>query len=229
MMKAFIFVIGMLYGALYIYPPLGAPMPKNSHLARETELVKELFAALNRNDIPAIRKFLDPQIVRIEFEGSAAAVNIRGLDPVMAHFTQARSTWAEGACEPERFFVAGDKIVVFVHVRVRIKDKQEWAEGRVGEVFTFRSGLITQMRVFSESKEALKWVGIKPKDPLEGITLEKLLTALVEEYGWEGLGDRIRINCFLSNPSIKSSLTFLRRTPWARAKVEELYLRMMGK
>ncbi len=65
---------------------------------------------------------------------------------------------------------------------------------------------------------------MKTNDPLEGVTLEKLLTALVEQYGWEGLGDRIRINCFLKDPSIKSSLTFLRRTPWARAKVEQLYL-----
>ena len=65
---------------------------------------------------------------------------------------------------------------------------------------------------------------MKTNDPLEGITLEKLLTILVEKYGWEYLGDRVRINCFLSNPSIKSSLTFLRRTPWARAKVEEVFL-----
>jgi uncharacterized protein (DUF2132 family) len=68
---------------------------------------------------------------------------------------------------------------------------------------------------------------MKTKDPLEGVTLEKLLTHLVEKYGWEYLGQEIRVNCFLNNPSIKSSLTFLRRTPWARTKVEDLYLRSM--
>lgn len=62
------------------------------------------------------------------------------------------------------------------------------------------------------------------RDPLHGITLEALLTALVARYGWPELGRRIAINCFLSDPSIKSSLKFLRRTPWARAKVEALYL-----
>ncbi|CFQ38899.1 MULTISPECIES: VF530 family DNA-binding protein [Yersinia] len=62
------------------------------------------------------------------------------------------------------------------------------------------------------------------KDPLHGITLEQLLTKLVEHYGWEELGYRIQINCFTSDPSIKSSLKFLRRTPWARAKVEALYI-----
>lgn len=68
---------------------------------------------------------------------------------------------------------------------------------------------------------------MRTNDPLEGVTLEKLLTALVDEYGWEYLADRVRINCFTSNPSIKSSLTFLRRTPWARAKVEALYVAMV--
>ncbi|MEI6437272.1 MAG: VF530 family protein [Candidatus Omnitrophota bacterium] len=60
-------------------------------------------------------------------------------------------------------------------------------------------------------------------DPLHGITLEMILTRLVEKYGWEEMSRRIRINCFANNPSIKSSLTFLRRTPWAREKVERLY------
>jgi len=64
----------------------------------------------------------------------------------------------------------------------------------------------------------------QPKNPLHGITLEIILTRLVEQYGWEDLGRRIPINCFTHDPSIKSSLKFLRRTPWARKKVEELYL-----
>ena len=59
---------------------------------------------------------------------------------------------------------------------------------------------------------------------LHGITLESVLTRLVEHYGWDQLGQRIDINCFTSDPSIKSSLKFLRKTPWARQKVEELYL-----
>ena len=65
----------------------------------------------------------------------------------------------------------------------------------------------------------------QPNNPLHGITLEMILVRLVEEYGWEEMGRRIPINCFTSNPSIKSSLKFLRRTPWARKKVEELYLK----
>jgi uncharacterized protein (DUF2132 family) len=62
------------------------------------------------------------------------------------------------------------------------------------------------------------------QDPLHGVTLEMMLTRLVERYTWEELGNRIRINCFINDPEIKSSLKFLRRTPWARKKIESLYL-----
>ncbi len=66
-------------------------------------------------------------------------------------------------------------------------------------------------------------------DPLHGITLEKLLTELVEYYGWSEMGRIINIRCFTNDPSIKSSLRFLRRTAWARKKVEDLYLRYRKK
>jgi uncharacterized protein (DUF2132 family) len=64
----------------------------------------------------------------------------------------------------------------------------------------------------------------QPENPLHGITLEALLTELVADYGWAELGRLIDIRCFKNDPSIKSSLTFLRKTPWARKQVEELYL-----
>ncbi|HCH00708.1 MAG TPA: DUF2132 domain-containing protein [Vibrio sp.] len=65
-------------------------------------------------------------------------------------------------------------------------------------------------------------------DPLHGITLQKLLTDLVEHYGWEQLSQMVNINCFKKDPSIKSSLKFLRRTPWAREKVEQIYIDLKG-
>ena len=67
------------------------------------------------------------------------------------------------------------------------------------------------------------------KDPLHGKTLQMILEYLVEKYGWDELDKRIRINCFALNPSIKSSLTFLRKTPWARTKTENLYLYLVRK
>jgi uncharacterized protein (DUF2132 family) len=67
----------------------------------------------------------------------------------------------------------------------------------------------------------------QPKNPLHGMTLEKIVTELADYYGWEGLGDRINIRCFTHDPSVGSSLKFLRKTPWARDKVESLFLFML--
>ncbi len=63
-----------------------------------------------------------------------------------------------------------------------------------------------------------------PRDPLHGVTLETIVTTLVARHGWEELGRRLPVRCFLNNPSVKSSLTFLRKTPWARERVEGMYI-----
>ena len=69
----------------------------------------------------------------------------------------------------------------------------------------------------------------QPANPLHGITLERMLRELIEQVGWERMGRRVRIACFTSDPSVSSSLKFLRKTPWARAKVEAMYLESVGK
>jgi uncharacterized protein (DUF2132 family) len=69
----------------------------------------------------------------------------------------------------------------------------------------------------------------QPNNPLHGIKLEQIINDLVSHYGWEYMAYQVNIRCFTSNPSVKSSLKFLRRTPWARTKVEALYLDMLKK
>lgn len=69
----------------------------------------------------------------------------------------------------------------------------------------------------------------QPNNPLHGITLESIVSTLVANYGWEGLAQRIPVRCFSNDPSISSSLKFLRKTPWARDKVEALYLSIQNK
>ena len=129
-------------------------------LAAEIEAIKDAYAALNRNDIEGFAQILDPQIERIEPDGFPTAGTYRGLEAVKEHVSQGRSTWAEGACEPERFTVAGDKIVVLIHVRVRRKDPTEWIDGRIGDVFTFRNGKAIQFRTFADEQQALEWAGV---------------------------------------------------------------------
>jgi uncharacterized protein (DUF2132 family) len=73
---------------------------------------------------------------------------------------------------------------------------------------------------------SLEMTPFKSNDPLHGVTLEEVLTVLVARLGWEEMGRRVPVRCFLFDPSVPSSLTFLRKTPWARARVEGLYLKL---
>ena len=127
----------------------------------EIETLKQFFAAINRNDMQAITHDFDPQIVRIEPEGFPTAGTYRGISEVQEHVTKGRGTWAEGTCEPERFLVNGDKVVVYVHAWVRLKDSTDWVGGRFADGFVFRNGKITQYLSFGERAEALKWARIE--------------------------------------------------------------------
>jgi ketosteroid isomerase-like protein len=126
-----------------------------------TEALKQFFEAVNRNDMSAITADFDPQIVRIEPEGFPTAGTYRGIEEVQAHVAKGRGTWAEGTCDPEEFLVNGDKVVVYLHVRVRLKDSTKWVEGRFADGFMFRDGRIIQYLSFTERAQALEWAGIK--------------------------------------------------------------------
>jgi ketosteroid isomerase-like protein len=127
----------------------------------EIEVLKQFFAAINRNDMQGITKYFDPQIVRIEPEGFPTAGTYRGIAEVQEHVTKGRGTWAEGTCEPEKFLTHGDKVVVYLHVRVRLKDSLAWVDGRFADGFVFRAGKITQYRTFGERRDARTWAGIE--------------------------------------------------------------------
>jgi len=131
---------------------------QSSGSAAETEAVKEIYAAINRNDIEATLKFFAPEIVRIEPEGFPSAGTYRGHQEIKIHLSKGRGTWAEGNCDPERLLMIDDKVIAFLHVLVRLKDKTEWIDGRLADVFTFRNGKVIEMRTFAEGEQALKWI-----------------------------------------------------------------------
>lgn len=130
-------------------------------MSTSTEILEQFFAAINRNDLQAVVVNFHPEIVRIEPEGFPTAGTYRGIPQVQEHVTKGRGTWAEGSCEPEKFFENGDKVVVYLHARVRLKDSTEWIGGRFADGFVFRSGKIVEYRSFGERTEALKWAGIE--------------------------------------------------------------------
>jgi ketosteroid isomerase-like protein len=127
------------------------------NLEAEIETLKEVYAAINRNDISAALKSFDPEIERIEPEGFSLPGVYRGLAEVGAHLMQGRETWLEGGCEPEKFIAVSDKVVVHLHVRVRLKNNLDWIEGRLADVFTFRKDKVIQMRTFDDLALALEW------------------------------------------------------------------------
>lgn len=134
--------------------------------------MKEAYGALNRNDMPAMVKAFDSQIEWTEPAEYPTGGTYHGLAEVKAHISQSRATWAEGRCEPERFIVAGDKIVVFVHVRARLKQETEWREGRMADVYTFRNGKASQLRAFADRRKALEWAGVGPRGVEAGPTMD---------------------------------------------------------
>jgi len=130
------------------------------------DVLTRFFAAINRNDMEAITEDFDPAIVRVEPEGFPTAGTYRGMREVQEHVRQGRGTWAEGTCEPERFLVSGEKVVVYLHALVRLKGKTEWIDGRFADGFVLRRGRIAEYLTFFEREAALRWAGIE--DPLAG-------------------------------------------------------------
>ncbi len=126
----------------------------------DIDLIKDFYAALNRNDISSAATAFDPRIEWIDPVDPTVGT-YRGKAAVMAHFAQARETWAEGSCEPVRLIGSGDKVVVFVNVRVRLKNEADWREGELGDVFTFCEGKIIHVRSFADRQQALAWAGIE--------------------------------------------------------------------
>ena len=130
-------------------------------MSTETEALEHFYAAINRNDLQAITRDFDPQIVRIEPEGFPTAGTYRGIEEVQEHVKRGRGTWAEGTCQPEGFFENGDKVVVYLHAWVRKKDSTNWGGGRFADGFAFRNGKIVEYHSFAERADALKWAGIE--------------------------------------------------------------------
>ncbi len=128
------------------------------------DALKHFFDAVNRNDMQAIVRDFDPQIVRIEPEGFPTAGTYRGSAEVQEHVRTGRGTWAEGSCDPEKFLTKGDKVVVYLHAWVRMKGATDWTGGRFADGFVFRNGKITEYRSFGEREQALEWAGIHDED-----------------------------------------------------------------
>jgi ketosteroid isomerase-like protein len=115
---------------------------KQSAFERDIEIIRNIYYGINQNDIDAVVDLMDVDITRIEPEDFPKAGTYRGHHDVRQHLTTGRSTWAEGRCDPIDFFTAGNKIVVTVHIKVRLKDHSEWIDAWIADGFFEWAGIV---------------------------------------------------------------------------------------
>jgi uncharacterized protein len=130
-----------------------------AELTQAIAALRGAYAAFNRGDMDAAVAVLDPQIEwsePAEFPGGGA---YHGRGEVKRYLTQSQAGWAQGSSQPEQFIPAGNRIVVFVHARFRLKDSNDWQDVKLADVYTVHEGKIVAMRAFADREEALRWAG----------------------------------------------------------------------
>jgi hypothetical protein len=145
-------------------PDKGSRMEGSLEIEAAITALRGAYAAFNRGDIDAAVQPLDEHIEWTEPAEFPGGGSYYGHQGVKGYLTQSRAAWAEVSSQPERFITAGDRIVVFVHARVRAKGSNEWQDVRLADVYTMRGGKAVQMRAFGDRGEALRWVGIRDQD-----------------------------------------------------------------
>lgn len=143
-------------------------------MGKDIEIIKQVYAGLNSADVESIIKLLDTNIVRNEPEEFPAAGTYRGHAQMREHIDINTKNWAEGACEPVEFFTQGNKTVVDVHIKVRLKTNTFWFDTHVFDGFTIKDGLITEFHTFGSKEKAFTWAGYN---------LKKIIFACVHNAG----------------------------------------------
>ena len=132
-------------------------MEESAQIEQLITSLRAAYAAFNRGDVDAAVEPLDTQIEWSEPSEFPGGGTYHGREGAKQYLAQSRAAWAEVISEPEQFIPAGNRIVVFVHARVRPKNGNEWQEVRLADVYTFRNGKAIQMRAFADRQEALRW------------------------------------------------------------------------
>ena len=137
-------------------------MTSFKHLESEgnIEIIRLIYSGINRNDIEFVLGLMHADVTRIEPEDFPTAGTYRGHTDMRQHLITGRNTWAEGSCNPVDFFTAGDKIVVAVHIKVRLKNNSEWIDERIADGFIVRDGRVAEFHSFSNNQKAFEWAGI---------------------------------------------------------------------
>jgi uncharacterized protein len=134
-------------------------MEMSAQTEQRISMLRRAYAAFNRGDIDAAVESLDEQIEWSEPPEFPGGGMYHGRGGAKQYLAQSRAAWADVISEPKQFVTAGDRIVVFIHARVRPKESNDWQEVRLADVYTFRGNKAIQMRAFADHQEALHWAG----------------------------------------------------------------------
>lgn len=134
-------------------------MDKSPQQEQMITALRGAYDAFNHGDFDAAVEPLIPDIEWSEPAEFPGGGTYHGHEEVKQYLSRSRAGWAEGASEPEQFIVAGNRIVVFVHARFRMKDHSDWNEVRLADVYTIRDGKAIKMRAFANRQDALHWAG----------------------------------------------------------------------
>jgi uncharacterized protein len=134
-------------------------MEQSPQLEQTIAALRAAYAAFNRGDIDAAVRSFDAQIEWSEPAEFPGGGRYHGRDAAKQYLAQSHTAWAEVISEPEQFIPVGERVVVFVHARVRPKDSNDWLEVRLADVYRFHDGKAVEMRAFSDRQEALRWAG----------------------------------------------------------------------
>ena len=195
------------------------------------EIVKDLYIFIKNNDFESIRPIFHNNIKWNQMKGFPNGGQYVGADEIFQNvFNNFKKNWSGWHSQIEDYIETDEIILVTGHYEGTFKASGIHMEAEFIHKYKVQVGIITKFNEYTDTSliaNAMRVIAKKKQvnNPMHGVTLIGMLEYLVTEYGWEELGKRIKINCFRSNPSIKSSLRFLRRTSWAREEVEFLYMK----
>lgn len=195
------------------------------------EVVKDLYLFIKKNDLESIRPIFHKNIKWNQMKGFPNGGQYVGADEIFQNvFNTLKKDWSGWNSQIEDYIETDEIILVTGHYEGTFKASGIHMEAEFIHKYTVQDGIVTKFNEYTDTSLIANAMRVNAKkkqvnNPTHGVTLSGMVEYLVTEYGWEELGKRIKINCFRSNPSIKSSLRFLRRTNWAREEVEFLYMK----
>jgi len=195
------------------------------------EIVKDLYRFIEANDLDSIREIFHKNIKWNQMKGFPNGGQYVGTDEIFQNvFENFKKNWSAWSSVLEEYIDGGEHIVVSGYYEGTFNESGIHMEAEFVHKYLIQDGVITKFNQYTDTSLVANAMRVTGKEkqlnnPSHGLKLVDMLEYLVTEYGWEELGNRVRINCFRSNPSLKSSLRFLRRTSWAREEVEFLYMK----